>query len=159
MVTEQEYTDDQQCSGQEAVRNGLKKARERLGLTPEWMAEKAGYSLIQYNRLENGERKITVGDVKKVGIVIIDYEDSLKSPLKRVWTRVQYYIYGILFEVPEQLVVKDRDGKILFRIRTETIIMFSVIYLVVGLTGVTGYKIGFALGTAVKWIQAMLLGS
>lgn len=103
MVHEQEYTEELQRADQEEARTGFIKAREQRGLSQEWMAENAGYSLTQYVRIENGEREITGDDLWQVAMAIDRYDASLKSPFQRKLTLFGRQINIIIFDFQDFL--------------------------------------------------------
>ncbi|SKB76559.1 helix-turn-helix domain-containing protein [Daejeonella lutea] len=72
------YTPDQWLENQSAIAHRMVSARESLALEQEWVAGKAGYSITQYQRLENGERFIEFYDFLRIGEVFYMYQESLQ---------------------------------------------------------------------------------
>lgn len=105
-MTRQQYNDldhDQLFPNQRNALRGITKARKRLGLDQEWVAEQAGYSTTQYIRIENGERKIWYNDIWRIGRVLADYQESLQpaykrwfkeliAPFRRAFFQVKYWL-------------------------------------------------------------------
>lgn len=71
------YTPEQWQQNQPEIINRIVSGREQMGPDQEWVAGKAGYSIDQYRRLENGERFVELFDFLRIGEVFYKYQESL----------------------------------------------------------------------------------
>ncbi len=139
---------------QEKARKAFINAREHRGLSQEWVAEEAGYSITQYVRIENGDREITTEDLWKIAMANNRYDHALKSPFQRKLTQIKREIHSTINQIPHTVIVYTTDeNPLVLHIRARAIAMWTAIYIVMLLVGITPYKIGFVLGTLSRLVQ------
>ncbi len=82
------YTPEQWQANQREIVERVVSGREYLGLGQEWVAEKAGYSITQYQRLENGDRFLEFEDFLRIGEVFYCHQESALPLYKRQVNKV-----------------------------------------------------------------------
>ena len=75
------------------------EGRKQLGLTREWVARNAGYSITQYTRLENGSRFLEFEDFMRIGVVFYTYQEFLSTAYVQAWNRVVLFVKNIGFRL------------------------------------------------------------
>lgn len=149
------------AENQATIAGKITALRERYDLNQEWVAERAGYSVHQYKRFENGERKIEHEDIARIVPVILAHAESLKSPFEKVKRRVTrpfkvfyYSVVGFLINnFPDfSRVIFTRS----FRLFTVLVIV-NVLLLILILNG-SGFNIGYAIAIMIKEMQLFIAG-
>ncbi len=99
------YTPEQWQANQDLIVQRVVSGREYLGLEQEWVAEKAGYSITQYRRLENGERFLEFEDFLRIGEVFYNHQESLsplyKQKINKVILRLKSMPYWLLDRIDD----------------------------------------------------------
>ena len=75
------------------------EGRKQLGLSREWVASNAGYSITQYTRLENGSRFLEFEDFMRIGVVFYLYQESLSPAYIQAWNRMVLFVKGLGFRL------------------------------------------------------------
>lgn len=159
MTNHQQYRWEQYVvNNQSEIAANIIAARERNGLDQEWVAENAGYSLAQYIKFESGERKLEHEDIFRITTVIADYQDSLKPPLARFLSKIDYQL-NIYFNHLESFVLDylPETEALLNQISLRKIIgkMFFWLSIIVFLQ-LSAYNIGYFIGFWTRKIQTVL---
>ncbi len=122
------------------------------------MAEKAGYSISQYIKIERGERQLDPEDIYRIFTVIADYNDSLEPFFKRLLKKVNLQI-NRHFDMWENYVLdwfpstETLFNHISLRKLTLYAIFWLAVFLFIVLNRITLDDIGFLFGTCVKKVQ------
>jgi transcriptional regulator with XRE-family HTH domain len=146
-------------SDKEAMRNGFISGREQRGLSQDEMAEKAGYSLTQYMKLENGERIPTIDDFIRIGGALLDYDDSLKPVYQR---KLQYINHEINIKLEDlehtlEIAIPGMDkvfNQMTLRKMLTRFLIVSVLYLYISWSGLDAVENGLAM--AIRWLSDIL---
>ncbi|WP_411273187.1 helix-turn-helix domain-containing protein [Daejeonella sp.] len=77
------YTPEQWRDDQHLIVERIVDGREQLGLSAEFMAEQAGYSLTQYLKMEAGTRIVELEDFLRFGEVFYYHQKSSKPQYHR----------------------------------------------------------------------------
>ena len=97
------YTPKQWQENQQKIVNRVVSGREQLGLDQERVAEKAGYSLTQYRKLENGERFLELYDFLRIGEVFYKHQESLLPPYKQYLNKLNLWFKGLPYQFRDWL--------------------------------------------------------
>ncbi len=89
------YTPQEWHDHQAEILEHVVEGRKQLGLTREWVARNAGYSITQYTRLENGSRFLEFEDFMRIGVVFYTYQESLSPAYIQAWNRFVLFIKRI----------------------------------------------------------------
>lgn len=161
MTSEQQYNWLQYIKdNQSEIIEKIIAARKQNGLEKEWVAEKAGYSISQYIKIEQGEREIDHEDIYRISTAIADYKDSLDPPFQRILKKVNLQI-NQLFDRWENYVLEwfpsteTLFNHISLRKLTLYAIFWLAIFLFIVLNRITLDDIGFLFGTCVKKVQIL----
>ncbi|SKB76550.1 helix-turn-helix domain-containing protein [Daejeonella lutea] len=101
----EDQTDLQEAYDRIYVGMQFKTRREDLGLDADTIAEEAGYSLVQYNQMEEGKREISVDDYFRIADVWYAYEDAeysaFERKLRKAWRSVkrQFFLWELQIEL------------------------------------------------------------
>ncbi|MEJ7694702.1 helix-turn-helix transcriptional regulator [Daejeonella sp.] len=82
------YTPQEWEDHQAEILEHVVEGRKQLGLTREWIASNAGYSITQYTRLEEGIRFLEFEDFMRIGVVFYKYQESLSPAYIQAWNRL-----------------------------------------------------------------------
>lgn len=97
------YTPEQWQANQKLIVNRVVSGREYLGLEQEWVADKAGYSISQYRRLENGDRNLELEDFLRIGEVFYRHQESLSPPYIRKMNKWKLCFKGLPYRIVDWL--------------------------------------------------------
>ncbi len=75
------------------------EGRKTLGLSREWVARNAGYSITQYTRLEDGSRFLEFEDFMRIGVVFYTYQESMSPAYVQAWNRIVLFLKNIGFRL------------------------------------------------------------
>jgi len=86
------YTPEQWQANQKLIVERVKSGREYLGLEQEWVADKAGYSITHYKRLEHCKCYCDIEDFLRIGEVFYHYQESLSPPYIQTLNRWKLWL-------------------------------------------------------------------
>ena len=92
------YTSQEWQDHQAEILEHVVEGRKQLGLTREWVARNAGYSITQYTRLEEGSRFLEFEDFMRIGVVFYTYQESLSPAYIQAWNRLVLYVRSTGFQ-------------------------------------------------------------
>ena len=93
------YSPQEWQDHQREIRTHVVGGRKHLGLTREWVARNAGYSITQYRRLEDGSRFLEFEDFMRIGVVFYTYQESLSPAYVQAWNRVVLFVRTMGFRL------------------------------------------------------------
>jgi len=82
------YTPRQWIAHQAELVQLMIRGRQQLGLSREWVAGHAGYSITQYQKLEDGTRFLEMEDFLRIGVVFYKYQESLSPAYVRLFNKL-----------------------------------------------------------------------
>lgn len=83
------YSSEEWIANQAEMVQLMIRGRQQLGLSREWVAGEAGYSITQYQKLEEGSRFLEMEDFLRIGVVFYKYQESLSPAYVRLFNKLK----------------------------------------------------------------------